>query len=127
VKRVHEELREVLEEERGFGHRAHVHLAWRYLRKGDLAFATSQMRSAIRWIAAEHGDAAKCHETLTMAWCQLVAAHVRVSDEPDFESFISHNPGLLDRSVLARHYSAAVLGSESARNSFAAPDLLPLP
>jgi hypothetical protein len=123
----HDELQQVLREEQGFGHRAHVHLAWRYLKKGDVATAQEQMRNAIRRVAAEHGNLAKYHETLTMTWVQLVAAHIRGSEEPDFETFIAYNEGLLDQSLPGRHFSAAVLGSDEARHSFVKPDLVPLP
>jgi hypothetical protein len=123
-----EDLREILRETHGFGHREHVHLAWRLLRKHeDLSQAENSMCAVIREVAELHGTPEKYHETLTVAWTRLVAVHVRDHDEADFGSFIERNEGLLDRSLLSRHFSREVMQSDQARRTFVEPDLIPLP
>lgn len=121
------ELRAVLADGTGFGHREHLHLAWRYVRHGGLASAERQMRSAILHVASTHGDPDKYHETLTTTWVRLVAAHVRTATASDFDTFISENPALLDRDLPSRHFSARVLQSAEARRAMVEPDLATLP
>ncbi|HXY45158.1 MAG TPA: hypothetical protein VEH29_13300, partial [Acidimicrobiales bacterium] len=88
-------LIEVLESEGTFGHRQHLCLAWRYLRTADEATAERLMRAAIRHVAALHGTPDRYHETLTIAWTRLVAAHVRADGLASFEEFIAENRELL--------------------------------
>ncbi|HLN04960.1 MAG TPA: hypothetical protein VK217_01680, partial [Acidimicrobiales bacterium] len=40
-----------------------------------------------------------------------------------FEDFLAESPGLLDKQLLARHYSAQTMWSETARRRWVAPDL----
>lgn len=120
-------LRDVLRAEQGFGHRAHVHLAWRFLQHDQEVTAQDRMRSAVREAAAAHGTPDKYHETLTLAWVHLVAAHVRADPTADFETFIARNAGLLDTSLPSRHFSSAVLEGAEARRALVEPDLAPLP
>lgn len=120
-------LGDVLGVEQGFGHRAHVHLAWRFLQHDEEIAAQDKMRAAVRQVAAAHGTPDKYHETLTLAWIHLVAAHVRADPGADFETFIARNAGLLDRSLPSRHFSSDVLQSAEARRAFVPPDLAPLP
>jgi hypothetical protein len=117
-----EDLRQVLREAHDFGHREHVHLAWRFVRQcDDLSGAEERMRAAIREVAALHGMLDKYHETLSGAWIQFVAAHVRTSNEADFATFIKHNEELLDTSLPKRHYSREILQSDGARRAFVEP------
>jgi len=120
-------LREVLGVDPTFGHRQHVHLAWRYSRDAELAVAEHRMCAAIRYVAALHRTPEKYHETLTMFWTRLVAAHVTTSDVRSFDEFIAKNAALLDRRLPARHYSDRVLMSDQARQEWVEPDLCPLP
>lgn len=58
----------------------------------------------------------------------MVAHHV--ADGPpgtDFDSFAGRNPALLDKRLLAQHYSARVLASPAARTSWVEPDRTPFP
>ncbi len=57
-----------------FGHREHVHLAFIAARRGD---AAGLLRDWITQIAASHGAPDRYHETITTAWAQIVAHHVR--------------------------------------------------
>jgi hypothetical protein len=123
-----EDLTEVLRQSGGrFGHREHLHLAWRYVRSGDAHAATHQMRAAIQQLAARHGAPAKYHETLTITWLTLVAVHARHSEASDFDAFLAENEGLLDRDLPARHFSADLLLSAEARARLVDPDLVALP
>jgi hypothetical protein len=120
-------LNDVLKSHGVFGHRQHVQLAWRYLHGTEPASAERLMRSAIRHVAATHGTPEKYHETLTIAWVRLVAAHIRSCDAGSFDEFIALNPGLLDRRLPDRHFSTATLWADHARHEWVEPDLLPLP
>jgi hypothetical protein len=70
----------------------------------------------------------KYHETITVAWARIVAHHVAADPAVcDFDAFVTRYPALLDKTLLARHYSGAALGSATARADWVAPDLVPLP
>ncbi len=109
-----------------FGHRQHINLAFIAARRdGDPAV---RLCDWIRQIAASHGAPEKYHETITIAWAKLVAHHVTADPGvSDFDAFIGRYPALLDKTLLARHYSQAVLGSASARAHWVSPDLRALP
>jgi hypothetical protein len=111
----------------GFGHREHLELAWTYLGRYGLEEATQAMTRAVRHVARRHGQPNRYHDTITRAWVRLVAVHLRDGDRGSFDGFIADNPGLLDRHLLARHYSAQLIASDGARAAWAEPDLRPLP
>ncbi len=122
-----EPLREALSTTGHFGHREHLRLAWRFLRATDARTAEFWMGASIRCVAAAHGTPEKYHETLTVAWTRLVAAHMSSGDSSDFEEFVSENPGLLDRHLPQRHFSPGALFGDRARHEWVEPDLAPLP
>jgi hypothetical protein len=64
---------------------------------------------------------------MTRAWVRLVAAHRRSNETAEFEDFLATNPGLLNRRLLAGHYSDEVLWSAAARGGWLEPDLRALP
>lgn len=110
-----------------FGHREHLELAWTYLERYPLAQARDAMAAAIRHIAAEHNAAGKYHETMTLAWTQLVAVHRERWPGGNFEEFLARNPALLQSGLLEGHYSAQMLWSEAARRAWVEPDVRALP
>jgi hypothetical protein len=120
-------LGEVLAGSGRFGHREHLMLAWSYLRSTDPETSELWMRSAIRHLAAVHGTPDKYHETLTLAWTRLVAAHLDSCDRPTFAEFMSENPALLDAGLPERHFSPTTLWGARARREWVEPDLSPLP
>ena len=122
-------LHEVLEARGRFGHREHLELAWTYLSRYTPDAAEPVMTEAIRRVAARHGAPDRYHDTITRSWLRLVAVHRARSDAGSFDAFIAQdaNRGLLDRHLLAGHYSSAVLFSDAARREWAPPDLRPLP
>ena len=110
-----------------FGHREHLELAWTYLSRYRLERATDAMSAAITHLASEHGMPDRYHDTITRSWVQLVDVHRRGNDARSFDEFIASNLGLLDRQLLARHYSAELIASAGARAEWTEPDLRPLP
>lgn len=111
-----------------FGHREHIQLAFIAGRRHGATAIADLMRQWIREIAAAHGAAHKYHETMTIAWAKLVAHHVAANPEvTDFDQFVIRYPPLLDKTILAQHYTTSVLGSTAARKAWVAPDLIPLP
>jgi hypothetical protein len=111
-----------------FGHRQHVHLAFLAARRPGTASAEGLLCDWIRQIADCHGAAEKFHATITIAWAQVVAHHVAADPAvTDFDSFAARYPALLDKALLARHYTAATLGSDRARSGWVPPDLAPFP
>jgi hypothetical protein len=122
-----EPLTAILDARGGFGHREHLELAWTYLALSPLDAARRQMSAAVRHVAGMHGAPDRYHETITNSWVLLVETHRRHDTAATFDEFIGRHPGLLDRQLLSRHYSAAVLGSAKARAQWTSPDLRPLP
>jgi hypothetical protein len=72
------------------------------------------MRSGIRSIAAGAGVPGKYHETITLAWFELVAQAEQLELRPE----------LLDRGLLSRYYSPERLAQ--GRERWVEPDLAPL-
>src|SRR5882672_11635323 len=79
-----------------FDHAAHVRLAYAYL----------------------------CECSLTRAWIMAVDHFMQQSssDSDSAASFISSNAQLLDSKIMLTHYSAEVLFSATARQTFVQPD-----
>jgi hypothetical protein len=97
-----------------FPHERHVHVAWGLSRRYPHEEAFARLAEGIRGIAARAGVPGKYHETMTRAWFELVA---------QAETLEAH-PELLDRSLLARHYSPDRL--DAGRNEWLEPDIEPL-
>jgi hypothetical protein len=111
-----------------FPHRSHVHMAWLYLRRGGWEQGLDHIRDGIRKFAAALGASGKYHETITCFWAAMVYAAVRdLPAEDDFERFIALCPHLLNGRLIEEYYSAARLGSTSARTEWLEADLKPLP
>ena len=56
-----------------------------------------------------------------------MAPHRVHSQARCFEDFIAEHGGLLDRTLLKRHYSDSIMSSDTARRTFVAPDVRALP
>lgn len=111
-----------------FAHRDHIRMAWLYLRDHPVDIATQKICDGLRHFAQAHGAVNKYHATITLFWVKVVI-HAR-NESPeinDFDDFIDTHPYLLDKSIMTRHYSPALLGSIDARQTFIEPDLLPMP
>lgn len=113
-----------------FDHAAHVRLAYVYLCGGTVEQAVGDMRRALLRFLEHHGiPPAKYHETLTRAWIMAVDHFMQRSPD-DFGSvaaFTEACPELLDSRIMLTHYSAEVLFSAAARQSFVEPDVQSIP
>ncbi len=115
----------------GFGHRQHVHLAYLAVREHGTAAAVGQISEWIRYLAAQEKVPQKYNATITRAWTEIVGYHVEADQAAgqagDFADFAGRHPALLDKRLLSRHYSAAVLARPAARAGWIEPDLAPFP
>jgi hypothetical protein len=123
------ELAEILDEigaASGFRHRQHIHLAFIATRRYGTAQAAEKVSNWIRHLTAHAPQ--KFNATVTRAWTEIVAHHVAADPTlTDFDAFASRHPELLDKRLLARHYSAAALAAPQARAGWVEPDLSPFP
>jgi len=111
-----------------FPHRMHIRMAWLYLRANDWDAAQARIRDGIQRFAATLGASRKYHETITLFWARIVKHAIDHAPEiDDFSAFIEKFSFLLDSTIIAVHYSSALLGSEHARRVWCEPDLRPLP
>lgn len=121
-------MAEITEGGQRFGHRQHIQLAFIAGRRHGAAAVADLMREWLGQIAAAHGAPHKYHETMTVAWARLVAYHVATDPElTDFDGFADRYPALLDKTLLWRHYTPTLLGSDAARKAWVPPDLTPFP
>lgn len=110
-----------------FPHAAHVRVAWWYLRHASLPEALGQFVTALRRFAEAKGQAARYHETITVAWMLLIAERLDEARELPWETFAARHPELFATpSLLTRYYSAELLASDRARRVFVMPDRLGL-
>jgi hypothetical protein len=111
-----------------FGHRQHVHLAFLAVRRYGTAEASVRIGQWIRHVAAYERAPQKYNATVTRAWTEIVGRHVAADPQiADFGRFAERYPALLDKRLLTRHYSPAVLASAQARTAWAEPDHAPFP
>jgi hypothetical protein len=111
-----------------FTHEAHVRLTYVYLAQFDVETAVRRMREALLSFIERNGiPRAKFHETITRAWVLAVRHFMDRSTSTSFADFVAKNPELLDSKIMLTHYSARVLFSADARESFVEPDLDPIP
>lgn len=115
-----------------YTHRAHVTVAYLYLRAHPLKEATDRMRSGIhRFNAAkgvENTPTGGYHETLTVAWMRVIhSAMAAYGAEGSADEFLEQHPHLLCRSLLRVFYSKVLIMSAEARAGWVEPDLTRLP
>jgi hypothetical protein len=111
-----------------FHHREHVRLAWIYARTLGAAGAARQLTETIRAFAVRNGATEKYHQTVTVAWANLVAAAAAQTPQLSaFGEFAAAHPLLLDKNLIEQFYSHELLDSEAARTGWVEPDLKPLP
>jgi hypothetical protein len=122
-------LRQIIRTAGGFGHREHLELAYGLLSRSGLEEAQAAMSAALREVAAAHGMPERYHDTLTLAWVQLVAVHRHRWDAETFDAFMARaeNRPLLERGLLDGHYSRELLFSDRARAGWVMPDVRALP
>lgn len=109
-----------------FPHRAHLRLAWIYLRANGFEAGSQKIGVTIRHLATTKGAPGKYHETITRFWAYLVHyAITRTPEINEFDAFIAVHEHLLNPRLLTLHYSPARLAS--SREAWTEPDLIPLP
>ena len=104
-----------------FHHRDHLRVTFLYLREHGKRDTIKRLGPAILRYAAARNGAEKYHETVTIAWIHLVAS--AAESAADFNAMIESHPNLLDKNLLYRYYSTALLQSAESRRQWAAPDL----
>jgi len=113
-------------------HRAHLKVAYLYLRQQPFAQALERMRTNIqRYNAATNTPESLergYHETMTVAWLRLV--HFTLCEygpAARADEFLDTQEHLLNRKALRFFYSRDRLVSLRAKSEFVPPDLTPLP
>jgi len=104
-----------------FPHRAHVRLAWLYLREHGLHETLTRYSSGIRRYAGTLGAAGKYHHTITWAFLFLIHERMQRADHATFEAFAAANEDLFGP-ILDRYYTRETLASDLARTTFVLPD-----
>lgn len=118
----------VLPPDGSFRHRQHIHLAFIAVRRYGAAAAPQLLSRWIRHLAAYERAPQKYNATVTRAWTEIVAHHIDADPSAaDFGAFADRHPGLLDKRLLARHYSSVLLASPAARRGWVPPDLAAFP
>ncbi len=121
-------LAEVTPPDGAFRHRQHIHLAFIAVHRHGGPRAAELISRWIRHIAAYERAPQKYNATVTRAWTEIVAHHVRADPAvTDFDAFAERHPALLDKRLLARHYTPARLASPDARAGWITPDLAAFP
>src|SRR5262249_40820203 len=111
-------------------HRAHVRMAWLYLRKGTLAQMLPTVRDGIKRYNATLNKTLAYHETITQGFLILIEGRMRRDEDGmSFEEFCARNRDLVDGKLTAllAHYRGETLFSSAAREAFLPPDLAPWP
>lgn len=113
-----------------FDHRAHLRLAYVYLAENNKSIAAKLMRDTLTGLLKHAGidPSQKYHETLTEAWILAVRHFMNNTNSSESaDDFIEKNPVMLDSKIMMTHYSAELLFSRKARQSFVEPNLDPIP
>lgn len=111
----------------GFDHEAHILVAWHYLQELSLLDAIKRFTSAIKQLTRALGVPSKYHETITWFYLIKIAERCKAAPGADWPAFRAANADLFAwrPSLVEKHYSKALLASETARRMFVLPDLQP--
>ena len=118
-----------------WNHRAHVKVAFLYLRNNSIDRAIEKMRAGIKAYNAVYvvpeGPTMGYNETTTVAFLHLVASVMSVYGNffptPDADTFCDTHPQLMSKHILRLFYSPERRGHPAAKTQFIEPDLTPLP
>ena len=113
-------------------HRAHLKVAYLYLRELPFDQALTKVRENIqRYNAATNTPETLergYHETMTVAWLRLVDFTLReYGPAESADAFLDAQEQLLNRRALRFFYSGELLISRQAKAEFVEPDLTPFP
>jgi tetratricopeptide (TPR) repeat protein len=113
---------------RMWNHRAHVTVAYLYLRQYPLPVAIAKMRAGIQAYNAVAGQGVGYHETVTRTWLHLIHTTMHNHGASDSaRNFFNRHTYLLDKTLPLLFYSDQRIMSGTARAGFIEPDLMPLP
>jgi hypothetical protein len=115
-----------------FNHRAHLTVAYEYLRRYPLEEATRRMCGAVRAYGRARNvpqtPTSGYHQTLTIAWMRVLASVMAAyGPEANAESFLAAHPHLESKVLLRLWYTRERMMSAEARAGWVEPDLAPLP
>ena len=90
-----------------FGHRAHVRLAWHYLRTAPLLQAMVRFAETLQTYAAHHGAAGKYDELVTASYVLLIEHRRREEPSAGWSAFERANADLFEdgKALLRRLFS----------------------
>jgi hypothetical protein len=110
-------------------HRAHLRLAFIHLSLYPFDVALATLRRRLQRFLAHHGAPHSAyHETLTHAWLLAVRHFMQATPSAtSSEKFLLRCPRLLDKKIMATHYTETLLMSPAARAGFVEPDREPIP
>ena len=112
-----------------FNHAAHLRVARAWLLANGLPARLEDFHNALARYAAGVGAAGKYHATITEGLLVLVRDRLQARSGDGWADFRDSWPALFTDAlgVLAQHYSAELLASDTARQQVCAPDRAPLP
>ncbi len=115
-----------------WNHRAHLRVAYLYLRRFEFETALQRMRAGIRALNAAHdvpdSRTSGYHETVTHAWLRILSGALEAhGPAATSAAFLDLHPELSQRTLLRRFYSRDRIMTLEAKRKFVAPDLAPLP
>ena len=118
-----------------WNHRAHVRVAFLYLREHDFDEALARMRAGVQAYNAANNVPESpdrgYNETTTHAFLHLIAATIAAYGDviltPTSEAFCEAHPQLMTRHALRLFYSPQQRMHPLAKTQFIPPDLAPLP
>jgi N-formylglutamate deformylase len=112
-----------------FNHLGHLRIGWVHLQRYPLQQAIDLTCDGIDRFASFLGVPGKYNRTLSEA-LMLIMAHGGGADRArSFDVFLAENPALVGDALglLGRYYTGDLLNSPTARKTFVAPDISPLP
>jgi len=115
-----------------WNHKAHLRVAWTYLRRFGLEGAIERMRLGVPRFNASKGIPDGLdqgyHDTLTVAWLRIVHAMMEAhGPEADATAFLERHTQLHSKALLRLYYTRDRILTWEAKGRFVEPDLAPLP
>ncbi|RUP48833.1 hypothetical protein BC936DRAFT_143881 [Jimgerdemannia flammicorona] len=124
-----------------WSHRAHVRMAWNYMRELGKEKAVPLIKHGIQKYNAANSQKIRTdfNETITSFYIEMIDKAIRADqdhriehqspaqDGDDFFAFLQRFPSLADRKLIYRYYSKETMKSEKAKMEFVEPDLQSLP
>lgn len=109
-------------------HKAHLRMAWNYLKQNDIETALNKVRSGINKFNQSNSDKIifGYSETISVFFLTMVHNAILSSENTQnesFEEFLSRNSHLTDTNLPYEYYSKDVFLSEEAKIKFVPPDL----